>query len=196
VHKRIGRPSPALAISLVSLFVALGGVGYAAATINSADIANNTVSTKDIKNGTIAKKDINKKTVKSLRGQRGLTGPAGPQGAAGAAGAPGSALAYARVKTDGTVDPAFSKGVTTANVELTGSSLYCFDLPFTVKNVTANVEQRDTGDDPGSTFFSTYPIANVGLGDLGACNPGTDAFVVTSDPDNSADRRPIMVLFN
>jgi hypothetical protein len=52
------RPSPALMISLVALFVSLGGVGYAAATIGSSQITNNSVRGKDIRNSTITGKDV------------------------------------------------------------------------------------------------------------------------------------------
>ncbi len=40
MHRRIGSQSPAMALSVVALFVSLGGVGYAAATIGSAQIKN------------------------------------------------------------------------------------------------------------------------------------------------------------
>jgi hypothetical protein len=74
------RLSPALVVSMVALFVALGGVGYAATTIGSAQIKNNSVRGKDIRNGTIVSKDINTKTRKALKGQTGDQGPAGPAG--------------------------------------------------------------------------------------------------------------------
>jgi hypothetical protein len=74
------RISPALVLSMVALFVALGGGAYAAATIGSSQIKNNSVRGKDIRNGTIVSKDINKKTRKALKGQTGPQGPAGPAG--------------------------------------------------------------------------------------------------------------------
>ncbi len=52
-------------VACVALFVALGGVGYAAATIKSVDI----------KNRGIAKKDLSKKAVKALEGRRATPGP-------------------------------------------------------------------------------------------------------------------------
>jgi hypothetical protein len=55
---RFRRPSPALVISCISLFVALSGVGYAAARIGSKQIKNNSVAGKDIKNSTITGKDV------------------------------------------------------------------------------------------------------------------------------------------
>jgi hypothetical protein len=42
------RPSPALAISLVALFVSIGGVGYAAATVGTEDIEDGAVTTNKL----------------------------------------------------------------------------------------------------------------------------------------------------
>ncbi len=60
------RPSPALIVALVALFVALGGVGYAAVTVSGKNIKNNSVTTKDIKNNSLRGKDIKNN---SLRGK-------------------------------------------------------------------------------------------------------------------------------
>lgn len=89
MHRWTQSQSPAMVLSVVALFVSLGGVGYAAATIGSAQIKNNSVASKDIKNRTIATKDLNKKTATSLRGQRGDAGQPGPTGTAGPTGAAG-----------------------------------------------------------------------------------------------------------
>jgi hypothetical protein len=53
LRKRIHRPSPALAISLIALFVALGGTGYAAVVINGKNLKNKSVAGKKLKNKTI-----------------------------------------------------------------------------------------------------------------------------------------------
>jgi hypothetical protein len=96
VQKIIGRrPSPAVVISLVALFVALGGTGYAALAI-----PRNSVGSAQIINRSVRTADLSRKTVAALKGDRGTDGPqgpAGPQGATGAAGAPGTARAYAEV---------------------------------------------------------------------------------------------------
>lgn len=47
------RPSPALVISVLALFVALGGTGYAASQINGKTLKNNSVTGKKLKNKTI-----------------------------------------------------------------------------------------------------------------------------------------------
>src|ERR1044072_7349073 len=113
------RPSAALIVACLALFVALGGVGYAAATINGKDIVKGTITAKQVKDRSLGTKDLSKKSVKALKGQKGAkgdTGPQGPQGVQGTPGAPGSAVAYAFVAADGTVDPARSKNIATANV--------------------------------------------------------------------------------
>ena len=64
--RRIGRPSPALVIACISLFVALGGVGYAAATgsIDGREIKNNSVASKDIRNNSVAGGDVRTSTLR------------------------------------------------------------------------------------------------------------------------------------
>ena len=47
------RPSPALVIACLSLFVSLGGVSYAVATIDSADIVDGSIRNRDFKDGTL-----------------------------------------------------------------------------------------------------------------------------------------------
>ena len=79
-----------MVMSAIGLFVALGGVGYAAVKIGSAQITNNSVASRDIKNRTIVSKDISKKTRASLKGQKGDTGATGAKGDPGATGATGA----------------------------------------------------------------------------------------------------------
>jgi hypothetical protein len=47
------RPSPAMVVACVALFVSLGGVSYAVATIDSADIVNGSIRNRDFKDGTL-----------------------------------------------------------------------------------------------------------------------------------------------
>ena len=46
-------PSPAMVVACVALFVSLGGVSYAVATIDSADIVNGSIRNRDFKDGTL-----------------------------------------------------------------------------------------------------------------------------------------------
>ena len=50
---RIRIPSPAIVISCLALFVALSGVAYAAATIDSTDIVDGSIRNRDFKDGTL-----------------------------------------------------------------------------------------------------------------------------------------------
>jgi hypothetical protein len=47
------RPSPSMVVACVALFVSLGGVSYAVATIDSADIVNGSIRNRDFKDGTL-----------------------------------------------------------------------------------------------------------------------------------------------
>jgi hypothetical protein len=58
------RPSVSLVISCLALFVALGGVGYAAATIGSAAIVDNSIRSKDVRNENLRGKDVRADTLK------------------------------------------------------------------------------------------------------------------------------------
>jgi hypothetical protein len=52
------RPSPALVISLVALFVSIGGIGYAATTITGKNVKNSSLTGKDVKNSSLTGSDI------------------------------------------------------------------------------------------------------------------------------------------
>ena len=54
------RPSPAMVVALIALFVAMGGVSYGVATgtIDSREIKNNSVRSRDLRNHSVTGKDI------------------------------------------------------------------------------------------------------------------------------------------
>jgi len=99
-------------------------------------------------------KQISPKVVKALKGK---TGPAGPQGIPGKEGAvgkegkegkegkqgtPGSALAYAHVEANGTIDTAnTSKNITNANIKHSASSGYYefSGLSFAIHSVSVTL---------------------------------------------------------
>jgi Collagen triple helix repeat (20 copies) len=184
------RPSPATIISLVALFVALGGTSFAAVTL----VAKNSVGSPQVINGSLRTVDLSKKARKALKGNRGARGPAGavgpagaagpagptgpagaagaqggtgPIGASGATGPAGTPLGYALVNANGTVDPAHSKNVTTAMVRHPAAGQYCFHgLPFTPTNAVATL---GSGGLP-------LPLMLVGASDVigGFCNVAGD----------------------
>jgi hypothetical protein len=75
------RPSPALVVSIIALFVALGGTGYAALKL-----PKNSVGSAQVINGSLQTGDLAKTATAALKGN---SGPQGPQGAAGTIGPAG-----------------------------------------------------------------------------------------------------------
>lgn len=89
VRKRIQRPSPALVVACMALFVSLGGVGYAAATFDGKNIINKTVAGKKLKNKTVGGGKVKDNTLTGTQINEGTLGtvpnashaaPSGPAG--------------------------------------------------------------------------------------------------------------------
>jgi hypothetical protein len=62
------RPSPALIIACIALFVALGGVSYGVATgsIDSREIRDNTIRSKDIRNDSVYTRDLRNNDIRDI----------------------------------------------------------------------------------------------------------------------------------
>jgi hypothetical protein len=67
MERTVRRPSPALIIALLALFVALGGPAQARRLINGKDIRKGTVRSKQVKDHTLSTHDLRRSTVRSLR---------------------------------------------------------------------------------------------------------------------------------
>lgn len=104
------RPSPAMAVALIALFVALGGSSYAALkvtsknvkdnSLRSADIRNNSLKSADVKDGSLLSDDFAADQLpQGAKGDKGDTGPQGPKGD------PGATTAVMRTGTPFTVGP-------------------------------------------------------------------------------------------
>ena len=85
---RFRRPSPAMVVALMGLFVALGGSSYAALKVGSKQIVNNTIRSKDIRNNQVSTRDVKNGSLLSQDFKPGQLppGPSGPQGIPGAKG--------------------------------------------------------------------------------------------------------------
>lgn len=105
------RLSPAMAVALLALFVALGGTAYAAIRVGSAQIVDNSVKSRDIRNNTIKSRDIRNNTIKSRDVRNGSLrardfragdlpqGNKGDKGDKGAKGDPGATDVVVRTRT-------------------------------------------------------------------------------------------------
>lgn len=92
-----GMPSPALAVAILALVVALSGVSYAATklpknSVGAKQIKKNAVRSKQIKKNAVNSSKIRNKSLKAVDFKPGQlpTGPQGQQGPEGAQGQPGA----------------------------------------------------------------------------------------------------------
>jgi hypothetical protein len=166
-------------IALFALFLALGGTTYAAST---ALIGKNSVASPQVVNGSLQTKDLSKKARKALKGNRGPRGFTGARGLTGATGAPGAkgdkgdkgdtgaagtAVAYAHVLADGTVDAANSKNIASANIAHAATGVYCFSgLSFTVHSVVTTPDAYGPTDGVlvNPTFHGAPPFGGCASG--------------------------------
>jgi hypothetical protein len=90
--RNVRRPSPAMAVALIALFVALGGSSYAALKVTGKNVKNNSLTSADIRNNSLKSRDVKNRSLRSAdfaagqlpQGPKGDTGPQGPKGDPGA----------------------------------------------------------------------------------------------------------------
>jgi hypothetical protein len=107
----------------------------------------------------------------------GPRGDTGLQGQVGPAGPTGSAVAYARVLADGSLDAQRSLNVTSSVRTAIGTSplsAYCFDISVTVTNVAATTE---------NTVFPTSPMPGMSPPPPGGFNMGPTEINATVVPE-------------
>src|SRR3954452_8414729 len=111
------RPSPAMVVAVLALFIAMAGTSYAAIklpanSVGSKQIKTNAVVSSKIKDGSLTRKDFAASQLPAgAQGLPGLTGAAGAPGAQGAQGPEGQpAVTFINV-----VSSATGTGAQTAN---------------------------------------------------------------------------------
>ena len=187
---RFPRPHSATVISLVALFVALGGASYAAVATLA---PKNSVNSASVINGSLQKVDLSKRAVAALKGNRGpqgphgATGPQGSQGQSGQTGAPGTALAYAYVSEFGTL----INSNNVAAVTHPSVGVWCFRLSFTAHVAVATVTGF-AGNGNQIIHTSIGPAA----GDACKGSNQTDAAAFMVLPDGSRTDSQFFIEFN
>jgi hypothetical protein len=118
-------------IATVALFLALGGTAWALSknSVGTKQLKNNAVTGKKIKNGAVTRRKIAASAQQALKGQQG---------------APGTALGYAHVLQNGTLDTANSKNVASAYESSPGSGRYCLNFSVPFKNVVGSGDYSAT----------------------------------------------------
>ena len=201
------RPSPALVIALLALFVALGGTSYAVKKIGSRQIADNSVKSVDVRNNNLTGTDIKDGSLlggdfaagqlpagpagpAGPQGPRGNTGPKGDTGETGATGAQGpqgpagSARGYAVIGPNGAIS---TKGGTFQYLVVTriSAGTYCLGQSGGSTGISNYGPLIATLHGPDST--DGYINANLEFGS--SCNPYGGHGVHTSDTTGApADR--------
>jgi hypothetical protein len=157
-------------ISMMALFIALGGGAYAATlaknsvgskqlkknAVTSSKIRKNAVTSSKVKNGSLKAGDFAAGQLPAgARGPAGANGTNGATGAEGPQGVPGEAVAYARVDPNGTLigGAAQNKGITQSMIqhtagasaaEVAGTGVYCFGgLGFTPTSAVVSTDNTD-----------------------------------------------------
>jgi hypothetical protein len=175
-------------VASLALFVALaGGTAFAAVQLEKESVGAN-----QLKKGAVTPIKLNKASKKTLTGPAGAAGATGPQGAQGPkgdTGAPGSALAYARVAANGTLDTAHSKNITSTSLSsITG--VYCITPAVAVASVV--VTTPHVGGD-SSTLTQANIIAN---GDATTTACTTPAWVAIDNGAGANENHPFYIVFN
>lgn len=156
----------------------MGAPATAAQLITGKQVKNNSISGRDVKNKSLTKKDF-RGSVKGPRGAQGAKGDKGDKGDAGQPGQPGppgSALAYARVRADATLDLAYSKGVTdVARHPLLPNGFYCIYGDFTPRNAQATA---DWAESSGREYVQTIGLKGI-AGAVDGCPNATGTAVAT-----------------
>jgi hypothetical protein len=198
-------------MSLIAVFVAMGGTGYAAIkipkkSVGSAQLKNNAVSSSKVKNGALRAIDFRPGDLPAgatgpagAKGDKGDKGDPGTNGTAGAPGADGTADAYARVQADGTLElgapPPLAapqhKGVDQADIQKAGTGIYCFGgLDMTVAAALVSM-------DNAGAVATTTEVISVAIqrgNNLGSCDAAhQQARVVITDVNNDVAANPAAV---
>lgn len=167
------RPSPALVISILSLFVALSGTVYAASTISGSLVKKNSLPGNRIKQASEPGNRLKKDTVTGTQVNESTLGQV-PSAVSAETAKTANPAAYAHIFGNGSVDTSDAFNIASANVTHPAPGVYCLTgLNFTPHAVMAQV---DSGDGPGVAETSVL------LGNFIVCPTSAKAEIVTYNP--------------
>ena len=139
-------PSPATAIALLALFVALGGTSYAVArnSIASKHLKNGAVTSAKVRNGTLVPRDFKRGAfpqtgaggtgTNGAAGTPGARGPAGPAGPPGPGGAPGAIGPAGATGPGGPAGPTGPAGASIVASRIGGTGSVATSASFGLQN--------------------------------------------------------------
>jgi len=184
------RPSPAMLVALLALFVALGGSSYAAlnlpkGSVGAKQLKQNSVTSPKVKRGSLLVSDFRASQRARLRGPRGRRGPQGLQGLQGPQGVPGPA-GTPNGYTQAQADALFLSARGATRLTVPPGAWKSIDL-FITEEFLSNVAFFSGEDVSGNGFVSLDPaVPAVLAGRRVAVAAATLCYDATS-PDGSLE---------
>jgi hypothetical protein len=184
------KPSASLVVSVVALVVAMTGTGYAAIKLPAHSIGAKQLKKSSITSLAVKDHSLLRKDFKANQLPKGATGPQGPKGDSGA---PGSAVAYAHINQDGSLDAAHSKNVTGAHIGITSAS-YCMTVTVPVNVGVASVDSGGSGlqGDASVVLAGQDPGGHIPV----VCASGGNALVATENGTGTVQGAPFFIVFD
>lgn len=190
------RPSPAMLVALLALFLAAGGgqavasgVAHVAKLINGSQIKPNTITSKQVKNGSLLGKDFKAGELPAgAKGDPGPKGDTGPQGVQGIQGPQGDQGLKGDKGDTGTVDTSnfYTKAQSDSNYLATAGKAADSDLLDGIDSTGflaagAKAADSDLFDGSDSSQFTRGISTSVGGNfDTVASGAGNSSFLVVS----------------
>jgi hypothetical protein len=176
------------AIALAALFVALGGTGYAAVTINGSSIKNGSIAGKKLKQHTLTGKQINLKklgTVPAATKAKTASTATNATTAATAANAAelGGVAASGYLKT-GCGSNTIQGYATLDETQATFPTTYTSAAPYLVSSFDCSGQSVEVKKVGAGVFDVEFPGATgeVGIGNIRACVSGEGLLCIASEP--------------
>jgi len=160
------RPSPSLVISLLALFVALGGSAYAASKIGSKDIKKNAITAAKIKKNAVTTAKIKNNAVTGAKVKESSLGPVPSADSASTA---ASAQNFSRFSATGLKKLSIGQTTTLLTIGPFTLTAKCADKGGGLISAKAYLTTTQVGSSMYSSGGDNYYEANF--------NPGTEAQV-------------------
>lgn len=186
---RSRRPSHAVVVAYLALFVALGGSSYAAITVTGKNVKNRSLTARDVKRNSLTTKEIRNRSLLARdfklgqlpAGATGPTGAGGPAGATGPGGPQGPIGPQGLKGDTGTVDTSNFFTKSESDGRYLGKADKAADSILLGGQAPAAFQQRVSGTCSGPFSFIRSVQSNGGV----ACAaPVTSADLSIAAPDN------------